>query len=599
MIKVFLSSTSRDLGPYRQKAIEICRRFDFEPIAMEYFEAMSVGATQGSLRKVDESELYVGIFAHRYGYVEDGYQKAVTELEFDRAYEQNIDRLCFIVDPTYPWPPEAIDYENRDKLEALKRRIDKYHIRAQFTTVDDFGAKLAQTLIAWQKERGKSIHQNTQTKPQRVILAPPRPGLLIGRDDDLEKIKARLRKGRSSGQVTIVRGWPGVGKTTLITTLAHDEGLENDFPDGVLWAGMGQEPKLFAEFKQWAAAFGRDNIGITLEEAVGNLKRLLANKRILFIADDIWNPEDTVYFREIAGPNSALLITTREDQVARSLADSRENDIIHLKQLTNEQSLELLERLAPKVVERHPDAVRKLVEDLEGLPLAIRVVGRLLDNEARLRTNIEDLIADLRQGKAMMEAKAPSDRGVDPDTKHFYTVDALMRQSTDRLEPDLRLKFATLGTFAPKPATFDVGAMQFIWEVNDAMPDVRALTDRGLLEPLPTIGRYQMHAILVMHAKNLLKDEAALTAPVKSHAKRIIEAQDSVPITGQVRSEAKHTNQLVTAETPEEYRRIYMNPLRMKLKTLKRRSSKGEDVDAEIQDISAEIRRLGGNPDEV
>ena len=52
---------------------------------MKYFPATGKGATEGSKRRLDEADLYVGIFAHRYGYIEEGYDKSVTEIEFDYA----------------------------------------------------------------------------------------------------------------------------------------------------------------------------------------------------------------------------------------------------------------------------------------------------------------------------------------------------------------------------------------------------------------------------------------------------------------------------------------------------------------------------------
>jgi hypothetical protein len=47
--------------------------------------------------------------------------------------------------------------------------------------------------------------------------------------------------------------------------------------------------------------------------------------------------------------------------------------------------------------------------------------------------------------------------------------------------------------------------MQAVWEVGDARPTARTLTDRGLLEPLIGTGRFQMHALLVKHAASLLQ----------------------------------------------------------------------------------------------
>jgi len=148
MRTVFISSTSNDLAEYRKAAVEICLRLGYHPIAMEYFTAMPTGATEGSKRKVDEADLYVGIFAHRYGYIEDGNKLSVTEIEFDYAGERKLDRLCFVVDPKYPWPPEHNDPKNFDQLTAFKKKIDTL-IRAQFSDVNDFRVKLTQALVEW------------------------------------------------------------------------------------------------------------------------------------------------------------------------------------------------------------------------------------------------------------------------------------------------------------------------------------------------------------------------------------------------------------------------------------------------------------------
>jgi tetratricopeptide (TPR) repeat protein len=153
MKKVFISSTSKDLADYRQAATETCLKLGLFPIDMKHFEAMSFGASEGSKRKLDGADVYIGIFAHRYGYVEDGYDKSVTELEFDYAGERGLDRLCFLIDPTHPWPDDGDHRDGDARLATLKGRVNKL-IRSEFTTVDDFSAKLIQALAAW-----KEVHE--------------------------------------------------------------------------------------------------------------------------------------------------------------------------------------------------------------------------------------------------------------------------------------------------------------------------------------------------------------------------------------------------------------------------------------------------------
>ena len=132
MASIFISSTGKDLTEYRQGAIEVCNRLRLVPIAMEFFEAMGIGATDGSKKRLDQSTAYVGIFAHRYGYIEVGHDRSVTEVEFDYAGELGLDRLCFLVRADYPWPPDLIDYEHHAKLRAFKTKVNQL-IRAEFT----------------------------------------------------------------------------------------------------------------------------------------------------------------------------------------------------------------------------------------------------------------------------------------------------------------------------------------------------------------------------------------------------------------------------------------------------------------------------------
>jgi len=191
MPTAFISSTSRDLAEYRQAAIDICNQRRVVPIAMEFFEAMGVGATEGSKRALDTANIYIGIFAHRYGYIEAGYDKSVTEIEFDHAGSRSLERVCFLVKPDYPWPPDAIDYEHYRTLVAFKARIEKSLILAEFTTIDDFKAKLLFSLTAWQERHVPQAAVRTPA-PAHVAAMPPSPSLLVGRDADVAELRLRL-----------------------------------------------------------------------------------------------------------------------------------------------------------------------------------------------------------------------------------------------------------------------------------------------------------------------------------------------------------------------------------------------------------------------
>ncbi|MDZ7342698.1 MAG: NB-ARC domain-containing protein [candidate division KSB1 bacterium] len=340
--------------------------------------------------------------------------------------------------------------------------------------------------------------------------APPVPDLVIGREEALNDLKRRLGVYKTSGEftemqvLTTVRGWPGVGKTTVATAVAHDPDIQRTFPDGVLWISLGQRPHLLSEIATWGRALGTDELlkTPTLKEATAQLSALLRKKRMLLLVDDVWEVEHAAPFQQARGKDCALLITTREAGVANALAPKPEA-VYNLPVLTEDNAVKLLRILAPSVVEQHEAECRELVRHLECLPLALRVAGHLLHMEANMGWGVTDLLKELETGAKILSEQAPADR-IDYETQTIPTVAALLKNSTDRLDEQTRECFAYLGAFAPKPATFDINAMKFVWQVEDARPIVRELVNRGLLEPVGS--RFQMHALLVAHARSLCEE---------------------------------------------------------------------------------------------
>jgi hypothetical protein len=204
----------------------------------------------------------------------------------------------------------------------------------------------------------------------------------------------------------------------------------------------------------------------------------------------------------------ACVITSRLNDVAAALAPTAA-DLYRLPVLTDSAGLELLSNLSPDTTAEFTNEARELVRDLEGLPLAIHVAGRLLHSEARLGWGVKELLAELRSGAALLIAQAPTDM-LGGESTTPPTVSALLKRSTDLLDAETQRRFAYLGLFAPKPATFDLEAMGVAWDVPDPRPSARLLVNRGLLEPISG-GRFQMHALLVLHARALLEQEGYRT----------------------------------------------------------------------------------------
>jgi len=146
-MKIFLSSTYQDLVSHREAAAKAIERLGQQGIRMEVFGARPLEATGASLEEILDSDLLVGIYAHRYGYVPAGQSKSITEQEFDFAIEKQKPTFCFVVDEEYPWSPKHVESEpGRTRLREFLQRLRERVVIDSFTTPEDLAFKVASSL---------------------------------------------------------------------------------------------------------------------------------------------------------------------------------------------------------------------------------------------------------------------------------------------------------------------------------------------------------------------------------------------------------------------------------------------------------------------
>jgi hypothetical protein len=129
---VMISSTARDLPQHRKEVMDACLRQGMFPVMMEHLPANDDEAIAASLKMVDDADVYVGIFAHRYGYTPKGHDISVTEMEYNRAVERKIPRLIFVIDKNHPLADFTISDidtgDNAAKLASFKQRVETENI---------------------------------------------------------------------------------------------------------------------------------------------------------------------------------------------------------------------------------------------------------------------------------------------------------------------------------------------------------------------------------------------------------------------------------------------------------------------------------------
>jgi len=165
MIRVFISSTLKDLGPEREAVRDAIHGLDLQFGDMNFFGTRSEDPTTVSLLELDECDVYVGLFAQRYGTLDPATGLSITEMEYGHATGRRLPDgrpmpiFIYLRDLAHPMPhtEEYIDFdpEKHARLLCLRKELGERHCPGQFTSVDDLKAKVTTAL---------SLHLQEETR---------------------------------------------------------------------------------------------------------------------------------------------------------------------------------------------------------------------------------------------------------------------------------------------------------------------------------------------------------------------------------------------------------------------------------------------------
>lgn len=346
------------------------------------------------------------------------------------------------------------------------------------------------------------------TQASRSIYDPAIPLLpsihLVGRTQEIAHVKHRLCAADGTTvalTATALNGIPGVGKTALAITLAHDIELRTRFADGVLWAALGPQPNIHSGLNRWGTLLGISTGQMaalsSIEAKAQALHSAIGTRSLLIIIDDAWTLEDAMAFK-IGGPYCSHLLTTRFPRIATHLC-------VHptlIEELSEDESMTLLKLLTPVVVDREPGKALDLVRAVGGLPLALTLVGNYLRKQAysgqprRITAAFEHLYNDeerLSIGEPHVLAEAhPS---LPPRTP--LSLESVLTVTNQRLSESARLALYALSIFPAKPNAFSEEAALAVAACQT--DDLDELTDAGFLEYSGE--RYRLHQVIADYAR--------------------------------------------------------------------------------------------------
>jgi predicted ATPase len=515
-VRVFISSTLDELAAERAAVREAITQLRLTPV---FFESGARPYPPRELYRayLAQSDIFVGLYWQRYGWVAPTMQVSGLEDEYQLAGEKP--KLIYLKTPAPAREP---------RLQALLDRIRGEDTASyqKFATPDDLRERLANDLAQLLTERFTRPQQTAV--PARPAALPVPRSRLIDREQELALVRDLLQRAEV-GLVTLT-GPGGVGKTRLAIQVANE--LASQFADGVAFVSLASltDPQLV----ELTVARG---LGVSQTEDDPLEERLLAyleSRDMLLVLD---NAEQLLAAAPLvtqaleATPRLTLLVTSREPLRVR---DERVVSVLPLA-LPDSESLPDLDRLSrvPAValfVERvrevqpafaltaaNAQAIAEICRRLDGLPLALEL--------AAARSTVLPPAALL----ARLEHRLPLlTHGARDVPQRQQTLRNTIAWSYDLLDASEQALFRRLAIFA---GGFTLEAVQAVCvldaaagaslETDDVLDQLAQLLDKSLVHPQQGIGgepRFTILETIHEYAQEQLEASGEAAALQKRHA---------------------------------------------------------------------------------
>jgi tetratricopeptide (TPR) repeat protein len=309
--RVMISSTTVDLPEHRRQAIDACLREGFFPLAMEHLPARDADAIRVSLEMVDRADIYLGVYAWRYGHIPEAHDISITEMEFDRAVERKIPILVFLIHKDHTLTIEMVEADNlaQEKLQNLKERATQGRGRLEFQSAVELRSHIIQSLSALlqdeeeagEEKRAPNLH------PINIIPTAPEPYIahpysllqtaqVVGRQAELNLLTDWVTTNKEvPGSVRLfnVVAIGGMGKSALTWKWFNDI-APHELPNraGWMWWSFYESDAHYENFIIRALAYTsghseKDVRALKAHEREDQLWRLLDERPFVLVLDGL------------------------------------------------------------------------------------------------------------------------------------------------------------------------------------------------------------------------------------------------------------------------------------------------------------------------
>jgi predicted ATPase len=480
---VFVSSTLEELSDERAAVRGAIESLHLVPVLFE------LGARPHPPRTLyraylDQSQVFLGIYWQRYGWVAPGME--VSGLEDEYLLSESKPKLIYVKRPAP---------ERDERLERLLDRVRSSDDTSYkpFTTADELMQLVGDDLALLLTEAFLTTPGAEQTHQPRLRL-PADPLSFVGRTDEV----ARLRTLLAQDDVRLVTliGPGGIGKTRLALRVGNE--IESSFDEGAAFIGLAnlEDPERVPA----AIASAVDLRDVGTESLRAALLRDLSDRSLLLVID---NAEHLSGVGELvaellaAAPRLKVIVTSRSPLRIRAEHE------FEVGPLDEADGVRLFgERAAAvhdgfEVDERNVATIAAICARVDHVPLAIELAAartRLLSPDA--------LLERLDKGLDILVSRAPD------LPQRQRTLRSTIQWSYDLLDDDERRLFATNAVFV---GSFSLSAVEAVRDGapgTDVLDLLASLVEKSLLRVDPVAGepRFRMLEMIREFAAEQLEE---------------------------------------------------------------------------------------------